>query len=72
MMATQEPIGWSKLYATTKNQMRAFLMVASTGNFSTAAAAVEMQMAQPSVCEMIKRIEHGTTTTVTSRTRRCA
>ncbi|WP_218220669.1 LysR family transcriptional regulator [Nesterenkonia sp. Act20] len=39
------------------NQMRAFLMVVSMGSFS--GAATEMQMAQPSVSGMIKRIEQA-------------
>lgn len=39
----------------TLNQMRAFLMVASLGTFS--AAATELQMTQPSISELIKRIE---------------
>ncbi|MUK01327.1 LysR family transcriptional regulator [Vibrio cholerae] len=41
----------------TLNQLRAFLMVALKGSFS--AAALEMQMAQPSVSEMVKRIEQA-------------
>ncbi|MCU1424469.1 MAG: LysR family transcriptional regulator [Microbacteriaceae bacterium] len=39
----------------TLNQLRAFLMVATLGTFS--AAAVELQMTQPSISELIKRME---------------
>ena len=39
----------------TLNQLRAFLVVATLGTFS--AAAAELQMTQPSVSELIKRME---------------
>jgi DNA-binding transcriptional LysR family regulator len=39
----------------TLNQLRAFLVVATLGSFT--AAAVELQMTQPSVSELIKRME---------------
>lgn len=39
----------------TLNQLRAFLLVATLGTFS--AAAAELQMTQPSVSELIKRLE---------------
>jgi DNA-binding transcriptional LysR family regulator len=39
----------------TLNQLRAFLMVAAVGTFS--AAAAELQMTQPSISELVKRME---------------
>ena len=39
----------------TLNQLRAFLMVATLGTFS--AAAHELQMTQPSISELVKRME---------------